>query len=457
MSQTVTKKISESKGARWAALIIVSFTMMWGYFLTDALSPLMTMLEEQMGWTSLEFGQFNWAYCWFNVFLFMLIFGGIILDKMGVRFTGIVTCILMFAGALIKYYAVTQISSGPEAGTVFGMRTQVFVACLGYAIFAVGTENCGITVSKVITKWFAGKELALAMGVQVAVARLGTAAALVFCPMIAKHFSVSAPLLLSAILLCIGFLAYLVFCGMDKKFDAEVAQAQTEPDDVFKVKDLKLIITNRGFWLIALLCLMFYSAVFPFMKYAASLMENKYGVSTTLAGLIPSLIPFGNLIMTPLFGGIYDKKGKGATIMIIGSLLLILVHVLFALPLLNYWWFAAFIMIILGIAFSLVPSAMWPSVPKIIPQKLVGSAYALIFWVQNIGLGFVPLLIGGILDKYCKVGTRLVEGAEVTQYNYTLPMIIFALFGIVALLLALRLKAVDKKEGYGLEEPNIKQ
>lgn len=457
MSQTVTKKISESKGARWAALIIVSFTMMWGYFLTDALSPLMTMLEEQMGWTSLEFGQFNWAYCWFNVFLFMLIFGGIILDKMGVRFTGIVTCILMLAGALIKYYAVTQISSGPEAGTIFGMRTQVFVACLGYAIFAVGTENCGITVSKVITKWFAGKELALAMGVQVAVARLGTAAALVFCPMIANRFSVSTPLLLSAILLCIGFLAYLVFCHMDKKFDAEVAQAQTEPDDVFKVKDLKLIITNRGFWLIALLCLMFYSAVFPFMKYAASLMENKYGVSTTLAGLIPSLIPFGNLIMTPLFGGIYDKKGKGATIMIIGSLLLILVHVLFALPLLNYWWFAAFIMVILGIAFSLVPSAMWPSVPKIIPQKLVGSAYALIFWVQNIGLGFVPLLIGGILDKYCKVGTRLVEGAEVTQYNYTLPMVIFALFGVVALLLAMRLKAVDKKEGYGLEEPNIKE
>ena len=456
MSQTVTKKISESKGARWAALIIVSFTMMWGYFLTDALSPLMTMLEEQMGWTSLEFGQFNWAYCWFNVFLFMLIFGGIILDKMGVRFTGIVTCILMFAGALIKYYAVTQISSGPEAGTVFGMRTQVFVACLGYAIFAVGTENCGITVSKVITKWFAGKELALAMGVQVAVARLGTAAALVFCPMIANRFSVSTPLLLSAILLCIGFLAYLVFCRMDKQFDAEVAQTQTEPDDVFKVKDLKLIITNRGFWLIALLCLMFYSAVFPFMKYAASLMENKYGVSTTLAGLIPSLIPFGNLIMTPLFGGIYDKKGKGATIMIIGSLLLILVHVLFALPLLNYWWFAAFIMIILGIAFSLVPSAMWPSVPKIIPQKLVGSAYALIFWVQNIGLGFVPLLIGGILNKYCKDGVRIVNGAEVTQYNYTIPMIIFALFGIVALLLAMRLKAVDKKEGYGLEEPNIK-
>jgi MFS family permease len=453
--KTGAKLLSESKAARWVALIIVSFTMMWGYFLTDALSPLMTMLEEQMGWTSLEFGQFNWAYCWFNVFLFMLIFGGIILDKMGVRFTGIVTCVLMFTGALIKYYAVNYISPDASAGTIFGMRTQVFVACFGYAIFAVGTENCGITVSKIVAKWFAGKELALAMGVQVAVARLGTAAALVFSPMIVDHFSLSAPLLFSAVLLCIGLLAYLVFCQMDKRFDAEVAQQQGEADDIFKVKDLKLIITNRGFWLIALLCLMFYSAVFPFMKYAASLMENKYGVSTTLAGIIPSLIPFGNLIMTPLFGSIYDKKGRGATIMIIGSLLLILVHVLFALPLMNYWWFAAFIMIVLGVAFSLVPSAMWPSVPKIIPQKLLGSAYALIFWVQNIGLGFVPLFIGYVLDKYCRAGVRVVNGTEVTQYNYTLPMVIFALFGIVALLLALMLKREDARKGYGLEKPNV--
>ncbi len=456
MAEKIKKRVSDSKTARWVALIIVSFTMMWGYFLTDALSPLMTMLEESMGWTSSEFGTFNWAYCWFNVFLFMLVFGGIILDKMGVRFTGVLTCILMLAGAIIKYYAVEFISPGPEAGTVFGLRTQVFVACLGYAIFAVGTENCGITVSKVITKWFTGHEMALAMGVQVAVARLGTAAALVFSPMIVKHFSMSAPLLFSAILLCIGFLAYLVYCKMDRQFDQEVAQQSQDSDDIFKVSDLKLIITNRGFWLIALLCLMFYSAVFPFMKYAASLMENKYGVATTLAGIIPSLIPFGNLIMTPLFGGIYDKKGKGATIMIIGSLLLILVHVLFALPILNYWWFAAFVMVILGVAFSLVPSAMWPSVPKIIPQKLLGSAYALIFWVQNIGLGFVPLLIGMILDKYCIDGTRLVNGTEVTQYNYTLPMCIFATFGVIALLLAIRLKAVDKKNDYGLEQPNIK-
>ncbi|MCQ2084262.1 MAG: MFS transporter [Bacteroidaceae bacterium] len=452
MTEIIQKRISESKGARWATLIIVSFTMMWGYFLTDALSPLMTMLEDQMHWSSSEFGLFNSAYSWFNVYLFMLVLGGIVLDKMGIRFTGIVTCLLMLAGSLAKYYAIEFIS--PDAGTVFGIRSQVLVACIGHAVFAVGVENCCTTVSKVIAKWFQGKEMATALGIQVALARIGTAAALVVSPIVAKRISVSAPILLSSLLLTIGFLAYLVFCVLDRKFDAEVADT-ISTDDTFKVKDLKQIVTNRGFWLIAFMCLMFYSAVFPFLKFATSLMENKYGVESGLAGLIPSLIPFGNLIMTPLFGGIYDRKGKGATIMIIGSVLLILVHVLFALPVLNYWWFASAVMILLGVAFSLVPSAMWPSVPKIIPLKLLGSAYALIFYVQNIGLGLVPLFIGKVLDNYCKVGTRIVDGAQVTQYDYTLPMCIFALFGVAALLLALRLKAVDRKEGYGLEKPNI--
>lgn len=456
-TEVIKKRLSESTSARWIALLIVSFTMMWGYFLTDAISPLMTMLEDQMQWTSSEFGIFNWSYCWFNVFLFMLIFGGIILDKLGVRITGTMACLLMITGAFIKYYAVEYISPGPEAGLILGLRAQVFTASLGFAIFAVGTETCGITVSKVITKWFTGRALALAMGIQVAVARLGTALALVLSPIIVRHFSMSSPLLFSALLLCIGLLAYLVFCTMDRRFDEEKASISTEPEDVFKIRDLKLIVTSRGFWLIALLCLMFYSAVFPFMKYATSLMENKYSVDGELAGIIPSLIPFGNLIMTPLFGSIYDKKGKGATIMIIGSILLIIVHILFALPILNYWWFASLVMILLGIAFSLVPSAMWPSVPKIIPQKLVGSAYALIFWVQNIGLGFVPLLIGWILNKYCIVGTRLVDGNEVNLYDYTLPMFIFAIFGIIALILAFCLKAEDKKKNYGLESPNIRK
>ena len=449
MTELLKQKLNDSAVARWSVLAIVSLTMMCGYFLTDAMSPLMTMLEEEMAWTSKEFGIFNWAYCWFNVFLFMLIFGGLILDKMGVRFTGTMACILMVIGCGLKYYAVEFISPLPEAGTILGIRTQVMVACLGYAIFAVGTETCGITVTKVIAKWFAGKEMALAMGSQVAVARLGTALAMIVSPVLVKHFSMSTPMFVSLILLCIGLLFYLVFCVMDRKLDAQTQSEGIPADeDSFRISDLKLILTNKGFWLLALLCLMFYSAVFPFLKYATSLMENKYGMGA-LAGTLVALVPFGNLIMTPLFGGIYDKKGKGATIMIIGSVLLIMVHLLFAMPLLNHAWFAAIIMILLGVAFSLVPSAMWPSVPKIIPHKQLGSAYALIFWIQNIGLGFVPLLIGWFLDKYCIISQA---DAAVTRYNYTPAMLIFATFGILALILAVMLKAEDKKKNYHLEE-----
>ncbi len=460
MTEQIKQTLRDSKAARWTALVIVSFTMMWGYFLTDAMSPLMTMLEEEMNWSSSEFGIFNWAYCWFNVFLFMLLFGGIILDKMGVRFTGLMSCALMVIGAFIKYYAVEFISPAPEAGYVYfvgigDIRSQVFFASLGYALFAVGTENCGITVTKVIAKWFKGKEMALAMGSQVAVARLGTALAMIVSPLIAKNFSMSTPLLFALVLLGVGLLAYIVFCVMDARLDKQITEV-SESEDTFSVSDIKAIVSNRGFWLIALLCLMFYSAVFPFMKYATSLMENKYGMATEWAGWIPALIPMGNLIMTPLFGGIYDKYGKGASIMILGSAMLILVHVMFALPVLNYWWFAAFVAVVLGVAFSLVPSAMWPSVPKIIPEKLLGSAYALIFWVQNIGLGFVPLLVGWLLNKYCIAGERVVDGKALIQYDYTLPMCVFAIFGIVALTLALALKREDKRKGYGLEEPNIK-
>ena len=462
MSEIITKTLRDSKAARWTALIIVSFTMMWGYFLTDAMSPLMDMLgisieQGGMGWSAGDFGFFNFAYSLFNVYCFLLIFGGILLDKMGVRLTGLVSCIFMVVGAGIKYYAVEYIPSGGDA-FLFGFNTQVIVASLGYALFAVGTENCGVTVSKVIVKWFTGYEVAMAMGVQVAVARLGQALALIVSPVLARNFSMSTPLLFSFVLLIIGLLAYMYFCTMDSKLDKQEVNAVAEDnsEEAFKVSDLKLIVCNKGFWLIALLCLCFYSAVFPFLKYATSLMINKYGVDSQLAGWLPALIPFGNLIMTPFFGGIYDKHGKGATIMIIGSILLILVHVLFALPVLNYWWFAAIVMVLLGVAFSLVPSAMWPSMPKIVPMRLLGSSYAVTFWIQNIGLGGVPLLIGLVLEKYCIVGTVMRDGNEVIQYDYTLPMCIFAIFGVIALGLAFMLKREDAKKGYGLELPNVK-
>ncbi|MDR0394437.1 MAG: MFS transporter [Tannerella sp.] len=448
MTKTLQKKLNDSPVARWTVLIVVAFTMFCGYFITDVMAPLMDLLKDEFSWTPTEYGIFNMAYGWLNVFLFMLIFSGMILDKLGARITGTGACLLMIIGCGLKYYAVSQ----PFDGEVFGLRTQVFYASIGFAIFALGIESAGITVTKVIARWFKGHEMALAMGIQVAVARLGTALAMSTTIPLAKHFSsLSAPILLGLGALCIGMIAYLVFCVMDRRLDASILESEKEKEEPFRLKDIKFIIANKGFWLIAMLCVLFYSAVFPFLKYATSLMINKYNVAPELAGNIPAILPFGTILLTPLFGGVYDKKGKGATIMIIGAAMLIVIHALFSLPVLNVWWFAACLMVLLGIAFSLVPSAMWPSVPKIIPENKLGTAYALIFWVQNIGLSLVPLLIGWVLDKYCTV----TEG-DATRYDYTLPMIIFTGFGILALLTALLLKREDGIKDYGLEKPNIK-
>ena len=445
------QKLSDSKVARWSVLALVAFTMLTGYILTDVMSPLKPMLEEQLGWNSTEYGFFTSAYGWFNVFLFMLIIGGIILDKMGVRFTGLASCVLMIIGCGIKYWAISDAFS--MEGELFGWKAQVMVAALGYALFGVGVETAGITVSKIIVRWFKGKEMALAMGLEMATARLGTAMALSITVPFATYFqSIAAPILLCLVMLCIGLITFLVFCVMDRKLDASAGVEEEEAEEPFRLKDILVIVTSKGFWLIALLCVLFYSAVFPFLKYATDLMVNKYAVDPELAGNIPAILPFGTILLTPFFGNLYDRKGKGATIMMYGALMLIGVHLLFTLPILNEWWFATIVMIVLGIAFSLVPSAMWPSVPKIIPEKQLGTAYAMIFWVQNIGLSMVPLLIGWILDTYCKVD----NGTGKIAYDYTFPMAVFTGFGVLALFIAILLKCEDKRKGYGLELPNIK-
>lgn len=453
-TQTIQKRLNDSPIARWGAMLIVSFTMMCGYFITDIMAPLEDMLtksvaEGGLGWTSGEYGFFSGAYGYINVFLLMLFFGGIILDKCGIRITGIGSCALMFAGTLLKWYAI---DTNFGDATLFGYPMQVILAALGFAIFGMGAEITGITVTKIIAKWFTGHELALAMGLQVAMARIGTAAALACSlPMVKATGSISSPLLLGAALLCIGLLVYLVYCVMDKKLDNSV-ETTADDDESFKISDIRFIITNKGFWLITLLCLMFYAGVFPFLKFATKLMIYKYNVAPDLAGFIPAMIPFGTILLTPVFGSMYDRIGKGATLMIIGSFLLTAVHVLFALPILSYGWFAIIVMILLGISFSLVPSALWPSVPKIIPMKQLGSAYAIIFYIQNIGLSMVPVLIGWVIEKY-----STVETAAGTTYDYTLPMTIFAVFGLIAIFIAIILKREDAAKHYGLEESNIKK
>jgi nitrate/nitrite transporter NarK len=462
MTEKITVSLRDSKKARWTALAVVAFTMFCGYFIQDVLSPIKRMLETNLDWTSTDFGIFRFSYGWLTVFLFMLIIGGIILDKLGERITGIIATAIMVAGTAVMYAAlVSHGLAGKEWHILFWtMKAPVFVVSIGFAIFCMGVEIAGITVSKIIVKWFKGKELALAMGLEMATARIGTAFALGIMPFVAASHGLTAPMFLGLILIVIGFVAFLVYTFMDKKLDASLAKTAkagetASAEEQFKLSDVKYILKNRGFWLIAILCVLFYSAVFPFLNYAADLMINKFHVNEKLAGLIPMLLPFGTIILTPFFGNLYDRKGKGATIMIIGSLLLIFVHAAFSIPFLNQTVVAIILVIILGIAFSLVPSAMWPSVPKIIPEKQLGSAYALIFWIQNIGLMFIPLIIGQALDKYCIIGKTIENGKTITHYDYTLPMIIFTSLGIFAIIFALMLKAEDKRKGYGLEKPNM--
>lgn len=457
MKEMIQQKLSDSKSARWTALVIVSVTMMFGYFFTDVMSPLEPLLTAAkadgglgLGWTSDEYGFFSGAYGYFNVFLLLLFFGGIILDKFGIRFTGIMSTILMFGGALIKCYAVSHDFDGTIAVPFFGSyHTQVVFAATGFAVYGVGCEIAGITVSKVIVKWFTGHELALAMGLQVALARIGTAGALALALPFAKAMGgVSASVGLGAAMLCAGMIAFIVYCIMDKKEDASAAAVQSEPEEGFKFSDLGTLFCNRGFWYVAVLCLMFYAGVFPFLKFATKLMVMKYNVPEATAGLIPAMLPFGTIFLTPLFGSIYDKYGKGATLMLIGSTLLTLVHITFALPL-NSWVLAIIVMIVLGIAFGLVPSAMWPSVPKIIPMKLLGTAYALIFYIQNIGLALVPVWIGKVNQA-----NTMADGKTI---DYTQSMTIFACFGAIAIVISLLLIMEDKRKGYGLQKPNIKK
>lgn len=460
MVEALKRTLRDSAAARWAAMAVVSFTMLCGYFVADVAAPLKPLLEQQLHWSSSQYGFFTSSYGWFNVFLGMLVIGGVILDKKGPRFAGMLAVILMVVGCSLKWYGVSS--------THMSVNAQVWTASIGFATFGMGIELCGITATKIIVKWFKGYEIALAMGLQVAIARIGTSLALGVSLPIAKAFKVSTPILAGALLLGVGLVAFIFYLGMDKKLDASDPSSVTgaNPEDAFRFSDIFNILGNKGWWYIAILCALFYSGVFPFLKYATDLMVQKFHVSENLAGTIPSLLPIGAMLLTPTFGGIYDKKGKGATIMVMGSVLIMTVHIIFAVPFLNNWLIAVFAMLLLGVGFSLVPSAMWPSVPKIIPERQLGTAYALIFFMQNlVALMFAPWFIGFVLDKWCVTGKTVVQklingqmqDVTIVSYNYMLPMMVFTAFGVLAILFALLLKAEDKKKGYGLELPNQKK
>lgn len=466
MSEKKATSLRDSKSARWFVLILVSFTMLCMYYLTDAMAPLQEKLQGTLHWSATDYGLFTSGYGWFNVFLLMLVFSGMILDKMGTRFTGILAIAIMLIGAFVKYWAI----SGHIGDGTFELNIGHFqlmgptaksavIAGLGFGVFGVGCEMFGIAANKAVVRWFRGKEMALAIGLNTSTGRIGTALAM-FTPLPLYNLTkdVSAPIILAMLLLCLGLIVFIFFIFMDRKLDREEVEAGIVNDEEFKFSDVLDIAKNRAFWYIAVLCVLFYSAVFPFIKFATNLIVQKFSVSDDFAGYIPALLPASALLLTPLFGGISDKKGKAASIMVLGSIILVVVHLLFSIPSLNSLPVAIGLVVLLGIAFSLVPSAMWPSVAKIIPHNKLGTAYAMIFWVQNWGLMGVPYLIGWVLEKYCITGTvtKIVDGKEqlISQYNYSLPMLIFACFGLIGIIFAFLLKKEDKRKGYGLELPN---
>ena len=535
---TTQKTLRDSAAIRWMALLLLALAMFCAYIFMDILSPIKDLMQTQRGWDSDAFGTMQGSETFLNVFVFFLIFAGIILDKMGVRFTALLSGGVMLLGAIIKWYAISDSFIGSGLETWFtnnlnhipvfeqlnvspfyeGMPASAKLAACGFMLFGCGAEMGGITVSRGIVKWFKGREMALAMGSEMALARLGVATCMIFSPFFAKLggvVSVSRSVAFGVVLLCIAMIMLVVYFFMDKKLDAQTGEAE-EKDDPFKISDLGQILTSSGFWLVSLLCVLYYSAIFPFQKYAVNMLQCnlsftevpadsfwasssvtiiqyvimlvvavtafmfnflknksfKYGVlCLSIVSLVTycymgymrqsaesifAVFPLLAVGITPILGNL-DHKGKAASMLVLGSLLLIACHLTFAFILPEFKGnqvggvIVAYVTIlVLGASFSLVPASLWPSVPKLVDAKIIGSAYALIFWIQNIGLWLFPLLIGKVLTMTNKGVTNA------TELNYTAPLVMLAGLGVAALVIGLVLKVVDKKKGLHLEEPNIK-
>ena len=540
MTQAIQKTLRDSAAMRWTALLLLALAMFCSYIFMDILSPIKDLMQETRGWDSLAFGTMQGSEVFLNVFVFFLIFAGIILDKMGVRFTAVLSGAVMLVGAIIKWYAVSESFMNSGLETWFtnnlnyipgfdelgvspfyrGMPASAKFAACGFMIFGCGCEMAGITVSRGIVKWFKGREMALAMGSEMALARLGVATCMIFSPFFAKlgdNVNVTRSVAFGVVLMCIALIMFIVYFFMDKKLDAQTGEAE-EKDDPFKISDIGKILTDSGFWIVALLCVLYYSAIFPFQKYAVNMLqcnltltepaEGSFWTSSTVtivqyiimlvvaaagfasnfqkeknrkytllgisvialitycymgymrqsAESIFAVFPLLAVLITPILGSYVDHKGKAASMLVLGSLLLIACHLTFAFILPAFKGSAvggiviAYVTIlVLGSSFSLVPASLWPSVPKLVDAKVIGSAYALIFWIQNIGLWLFPLLIGKVLQ------TTNPGVEDPTKLDYTWPLVMLAALGVAALLLGLILKVVDKKKGLGLEEPNIKE
>lgn len=458
MQNQLNHTLKDNAIFRWGILLLIAFVQAANYYFYDAISPLKRDLETTFGFTNSDFGLFVAAYSIPNVFLLMCIFGGIILDRLGIRRTGLLFVSLMVGGALLTAYGASNYYSQGGFGFEFmgsffpGYSPQLKMMLLGRFLFGLGAETSIVVVSKVIVKWFKGKELAMAFGFKIGIARAGSWAALYYSKDIAtisSHWTIA--IWFAAMLLCIALLAFLVYTIFDIKLDKQISSTQLiNNDEKFQIGDIIKLLSNRSFIYITLLCLTFYSAVFPFQSFSPDFILNKYGLTQEMSGKIASLLSVGTIFFTPLVGLFVDKIGKSATLMIFGSALIVLIHLAFALTMIP----PVPLLIILGLAFSLVPAAMWPSVAKIVDEKRIGSAFGTMFAIQNLGLWAFPLLIGIVLDK-TNPGISPKDVADgLSSYNYTYAILMLAMLGILGLAFAFLLKREDKKSGYGIELPS---
>jgi MFS family permease len=469
MTEIKPVTLRDSATFRWIALILLSSTMFFAYMFVDVLAPLSTLLETQLNWSPETFGTVGGSEFFLNVFVLFLIFAGVILDKIGVRYSALLAAFLMVVGASVKLYGVSDVFANGGVGYAFfnsflpDFPASAKVACMGFAVFGCGVEMAGVTVSKGIVKWFNGKELALAMGLEMAIARLGVFAVFRLSPIWAASGGVSYSVGIGTLLLLIGFLSFSIYFFFDRALDRQdkalKAASEAEPEEEFKISDLKFIFGSRTFWLVAGLCVLFYSTIFPFQKFATGMLESRLHLPTKEASDLFSYFPIGAMVLTPPLGWFLDRKGKGATMLMLGALLVVVCHLIFALtPDSLFSKPVAFgAIILLGISFSLVPAALWPSVPKLVDHRVLGSAYSVTFWIQNIGLMTVPILIGWALRASNPGVAEMIANGEPAKYNYTVPMLIFASLGALAFILGLILKREDRIKGYGLELPNIKE
>ncbi len=447
--EKIRKALNDSPAMRWGVLVLVGFVLSVNYYFYDAFSTLKDMLLKEFNFTNTDYGLFVSFYSIPNTFLLMAVIGGAILDRLGIRRTGFMFVFLMAFGAFLTAYGASDYYGAGGAGHALmssflpNYSPELKMMLLGRFFFGLGAETSIVVVSKVLVKWFKGKNLALAFGMKVGFGRLGTFAALQVSPVVADGgANLTTAVWLAAVLVGIGLLAFVVYMFIDAKLDRQVAL--TEPKvavEKFSFHDIGVILSNRAFLYIVLLCVTFYSAVFPFVSYAPDFFADKFGFSDIQSGRVTSLLPIGTAFFTPLFGFLIDRYGKSATAMILGSLIVLGVHLTFA-----YTMVSPYVPVIfLGVAFSLVPAAMWPSMVRLVKDSRIGTAYGIMYSVQNLGLWGVPLLAGIILDK-TNPGNPLVA-------DYSMTMLMFAGLGLIGLIFSLLLKFEDKRKAFGVEEP----